>query len=333
MPVFEEEIDLDSLTSDDVLSNGGSLMKMEDCVCLLQMVEGESALEENTKMRILCFQIKLVGVTWIGICSLSVVENSKRLFFVFGDPRLFRKLNITVLRLLCDYSEGDWEPNGALIVYHLIPKTQEAKMMKDFRPITLIGSLYKIIAKILANHLVVVLEDLVSDVQSAFVAKRQILDGPFILKELFQWCKMKKKHTMIFKSLTCVNFLWWFDPPMCHESVQIISGLLRSRKELEEILAMVEEKRLKLMKFIIISWVVLGYGIVDECGFELIDGMNNFGYERRSFIQELERLPRNLEAYKTREEQDDLIKAMEMRKVVLQFCLQIHKEVDFFKTL
>ncbi|GKE97409.1 RNA-directed DNA polymerase, eukaryota [Tanacetum coccineum] len=70
-------------------------------------------------------------------------------------------------------------------------------MMKDFRPITLIGSLYKIIAKILANRLVVVLEDLVSDVQSAFVAKRQILDGSFILNELFQWCKMKKKHTMI----------------------------------------------------------------------------------------------------------------------------------------
>ncbi|GJU20617.1 RNA-directed DNA polymerase, eukaryota, reverse transcriptase zinc-binding domain protein [Tanacetum coccineum] len=81
----------------------------------------------------------------------------------------------------------------------LIPNTQEAKMMKDFRPITLIGSLYKIIAKILANRLVVVLEDLVFDVQSAFVAKRQILDGLFILNELFKWCKMKKKHTMIFK--------------------------------------------------------------------------------------------------------------------------------------
>ncbi|GJZ80934.1 hypothetical protein Tco_0645928 [Tanacetum coccineum] len=36
----------------------------------------------------------------------------------------------------------------------------------------------------------------------------------------------------------------------------IIPGLLRSRNELEEILAMVEEKRLKLMKYLIISWVV-----------------------------------------------------------------------------
>ncbi|GJZ58208.1 hypothetical protein Tco_0613702, partial [Tanacetum coccineum] len=94
-----------------------------------------------------------------------------------------------------DKSPGPDGSNSSFIT--LIPKTQEAKMMKDFRPITLIGSLYKIIAKILANRLVVVLEDLVSDVQSAFVAKRQILDGPFILNELFQWCKMKKRSITI----------------------------------------------------------------------------------------------------------------------------------------
>ncbi|GJR28143.1 macrophage erythroblast attacher-like protein [Tanacetum coccineum] len=60
-----------------------------------------------------------------------------------------------------------------------------AKMVKDFRPISLIGSLYKIIAKILANRLVVVLGDIVNEVQSAFVADRQILDGPFILNEAY----------------------------------------------------------------------------------------------------------------------------------------------------
>ncbi|GJZ07388.1 RNA-directed DNA polymerase, eukaryota [Tanacetum coccineum] len=46
---------------------------------------------------------------------------------------------------------------------------------------------------------VVVLGDIVSDVQSAFVADRQILDGPFILNDLIQWCKAKKKQTTIFK--------------------------------------------------------------------------------------------------------------------------------------
>ncbi|GJY90719.1 RNA-directed DNA polymerase, eukaryota, reverse transcriptase zinc-binding domain protein [Tanacetum coccineum] len=69
----------------------------------------------------------------------------------------------------------------------LIPKSPDAKMVKEFRPISLIGSLYKIIAKILANRLVMVLGDIVNEVQSAFVADRQILDGPFILNEIFQW--------------------------------------------------------------------------------------------------------------------------------------------------
>nr|GEU64134.1 putative RNA-directed DNA polymerase, eukaryota, reverse transcriptase zinc-binding domain protein [Tanacetum cinerariifolium] len=51
----------------------------------------------------------------------------------------------------------------------------------------LIGSVYKVVTKILANRLAMVIKDLVSDTQSAFVAKRQILDGPFILNEVLQW--------------------------------------------------------------------------------------------------------------------------------------------------
>ncbi|GJZ47584.1 hypothetical protein Tco_0601416 [Tanacetum coccineum] len=45
----------------------------------------------------------------------------------------------------------------------LIPKIPDANMVKDFRPISLIGSLYKIIAKILANRLVGVLGDIVNE--------------------------------------------------------------------------------------------------------------------------------------------------------------------------
>nr|GEW13215.1 RNA-directed DNA polymerase, eukaryota, reverse transcriptase zinc-binding domain protein [Tanacetum cinerariifolium] len=63
----------------------------------------------------------------------------------------------------------------------------------------LIGSLYKIIAKILANRLVGVLGELVNEVKSAFIVNRQILDGPFMLDELIHWCHAKKKETMIFK--------------------------------------------------------------------------------------------------------------------------------------
>ncbi|GKA30033.1 RNA-directed DNA polymerase, eukaryota [Tanacetum coccineum] len=87
--------------------------------------------------------------------------------------------------------------NSTFIV--LIPKIPDANLVKDFRPISLIGSIYKIIAKILANRLVGVLDDIINEVQSAFIADRQILDGPFILNEMLQWCKLKKKHSLIFK--------------------------------------------------------------------------------------------------------------------------------------
>nr|GEW85579.1 RNA-directed DNA polymerase, eukaryota, reverse transcriptase zinc-binding domain protein [Tanacetum cinerariifolium] len=66
------------------------------------------------------------------------------------------------------------------------------------RAVGIVG-FYKIIAKILANQLVIVLGDIVNEVHLAFVADRQIFDSPFILNELFQWCKSKKKQSMIFK--------------------------------------------------------------------------------------------------------------------------------------
>ncbi|GJT16455.1 RNA-directed DNA polymerase, eukaryota, reverse transcriptase zinc-binding domain protein [Tanacetum coccineum] len=81
----------------------------------------------------------------------------------------------------------------------LIPKIPDANLVKDFRPISLIGSIYKIIAKILANRLISVLGDIVSDVQSAFITGRQMLDGPFILNEVLQWCTKKKRKSLIFK--------------------------------------------------------------------------------------------------------------------------------------
>ncbi|GKD19602.1 RNA-directed DNA polymerase, eukaryota, partial [Tanacetum coccineum] len=99
----------------------------------------------------------------------------------------------------CFFTNGDM-PNGCNSNFiALIPKIIDANMVKDFRPISLIGSLYKVIAKVLTNRLTNVIGDLVNEVQSAFVAERQILDGPFILNEVLQWCRSKKKQALIFK--------------------------------------------------------------------------------------------------------------------------------------
>nr|GEU39264.1 RNA-directed DNA polymerase, eukaryota [Tanacetum cinerariifolium] len=89
----------------------------------------------------------------------------------------------------------------------LIPKISDAKFVKDFWTISLIGCQYKIVGKILANRLSVVINSLVSSEQSAFMKGRQILDGPMILNEVLGWCNNKKKQTMIFK----VDFKKAFD--------------------------------------------------------------------------------------------------------------------------
>ncbi|GJX02527.1 RNA-directed DNA polymerase, eukaryota [Tanacetum coccineum] len=97
------------------------------------------------------------------------------------------------------FDSGKFPPGCNSSFIALIPMIQDAKVVKDYRPISLIGSMYKIIAKILANRLSLVMPDLISDVQSTFVANRKILDGPFILNELLSWCKYKKVNAMIFK--------------------------------------------------------------------------------------------------------------------------------------
>ncbi|GAU42662.1 hypothetical protein TSUD_398680 [Trifolium subterraneum] len=66
----------------------------------------------------------------------------------------------------------------------LIPKVDNPKKLNDFRPISLVGSLYKILAKVIANRLQQVVGSVVSEVQSAFVAERQILDGILVVNEV-----------------------------------------------------------------------------------------------------------------------------------------------------
>ena len=48
--------------------------------------------------------------------------------------------------------------------------------IKDFKPISLVGGIYKIISKVLANRFRKVAHGLISGSQNAFVKGRQILD-------------------------------------------------------------------------------------------------------------------------------------------------------------
>nr|GEZ89394.1 RNA-directed DNA polymerase, eukaryota, reverse transcriptase zinc-binding domain protein [Tanacetum cinerariifolium] len=105
-----------------------------------------------------------------------------------------------IMAIVTEFFSSGVFPSGCNFSFiALILKIQDAKVVYDFCPISLIGSLYKIITKILSKRLSLVISDLITDVQSAFVTNRQILDGPFILNELLSWCKHKKMKAMFFK--------------------------------------------------------------------------------------------------------------------------------------
>ena len=62
----------------------------------------------------------------------------------------------------------------------LIPKKEGAEDLRDFRPISLVGSVYKLLAKVLANRLKLVIGEVISDSHQAFIQGRQILDDVLI---------------------------------------------------------------------------------------------------------------------------------------------------------
>ena len=71
--------------------------------------------------------------------------------------------------------------------------------LNDFRPISLVGSLYKILAKVLANRLRSVIGNVVSESQSTFVKGKQILDGILIANEVVNEATRLKKEFLMFK--------------------------------------------------------------------------------------------------------------------------------------
>ncbi|KAK1436726.1 hypothetical protein QVD17_02508 [Tagetes erecta] len=81
----------------------------------------------------------------------------------------------------------------------LIPKILDPSELNDFRPIHLIGSVSKVVSKVLSSRLKPVLDTIISDTQSAFIKKRNIIDGPLVINEIISWAKKKKLKLFLFK--------------------------------------------------------------------------------------------------------------------------------------
>ncbi|KAL4385972.1 hypothetical protein GQ457_09G021960 [Hibiscus cannabinus] len=75
-----------------------------------------------------------------------------------------------------------------------------AEDVNDFRPISLVSSVYKIVAKVLSRRLVGCMEEVIGDNQFAFLQGKQITDCVLIANETIEDIRRRKRAALVFKA-------------------------------------------------------------------------------------------------------------------------------------
>ena len=97
------------------------------------------------------------------------------------------------------HEQGRFVKNLNATFLVLIPKKQTVDEFKDLRPISLVGGLYKILSKVLANRITRVMNKVISKSQNAFVEGRQILDDVLIANEIVDSTMRRKESGLVCK--------------------------------------------------------------------------------------------------------------------------------------
>jgi hypothetical protein len=73
----------------------------------------------------------------------------------------------------------------------LIPKVEELEDLCQFRPISLCNVLYKIASKVVSSRLRAIIQEVISEEQSAFISGRMITDNIITAYECLRFMKKK----------------------------------------------------------------------------------------------------------------------------------------------
>jgi hypothetical protein len=99
------------------------------------------------------------------------------------------------LRILFDQFHGIGSLPKSLLSYFvtLVPKVHLPHTLGDYRPISLLGCLYKIITKVLTSRLAKVMNSIFASTQSAFIKGRNLVDGVLVVNEIVDLAKKARK--------------------------------------------------------------------------------------------------------------------------------------------
>jgi len=109
-------------------------------------------------------------------------------------------LRMDVMSAVKDFATKSHWPRGSTASFLcLVPKVENPLQLGEFRPISLVGCLYKIISKALSLHLKKVISKVIDVRQSAFLEGRGLLDSVLVENEVLEEYKRKKKSCVFFK--------------------------------------------------------------------------------------------------------------------------------------
>ncbi|KAK2434404.1 hypothetical protein QL285_019560 [Trifolium repens] len=105
------------------------------------------------------------------------------------------------VRIFFDQFHGNARLPKSLMSYFitLIPKVASPSVIGEFRPISLLGCLYKLISKVLAARLSKVMNSVVASTQTAFIKGRNLVDGVLVVNEVVDLAKKSGREVLIFK--------------------------------------------------------------------------------------------------------------------------------------
>ena len=105
-----------------------------------------------------------------------------------------------VLRFLDEFHANGVFPRGCNASFlALIPKVSDPHLLNDYRPISLIGCMYKIVAKLLVKRMKKVMPSIINEAQSAFTEGRHLFHSALITNEVIDEAKRSNKSCLIFK--------------------------------------------------------------------------------------------------------------------------------------
>ncbi|XP_057432145.1 uncharacterized protein LOC130724896 [Lotus japonicus] len=112
----------------------------------------------------------------------------------------FGEDEINDARVLEDlWSKEIWPKGSNASFIALIPKVDSPVGLNDFRPISLIGCIYKDVSKLLSLRLKRVLPKDIHDSQFAFLGGRNMLDSAIVVNKVLEAAKKAKIPTIAFK--------------------------------------------------------------------------------------------------------------------------------------